>query len=209
MQRGRSSWTAFGHGLADTGGKIGTPPRPQEMEGTRGCLAGAPTMRSSIFARQATVDLSGKDEHSTKRSKRKREPSQDDEPMNRARERTERMWHPLPPEWEIGAEFEFFHNTLHRVYEGPPDGTPRVRLSPEEIFVDFEKTYTILSVFANKTFTSVEFMAEEFDPEVSVLHASGYRNVWTNVRRGGIWWAGIVASKAACILREKKKKSEQ
>ena len=93
----RSSWTAFGHGLADTGGKIGTPPRPQEMDGTRGCLAGAPTMGSSIFARQATVDLSGKDEHSTKRSKRKREPSQGDEPMNRARERTERMWHPLPP----------------------------------------------------------------------------------------------------------------
>ena len=87
MQKGRSSWTAFGHGLADTGGKIGTPPRPQEMEGTRGCLAGAPTMRSSIFARQATVDLSGKDEHSTKRSKRKREPSQGDEPACILREK--------------------------------------------------------------------------------------------------------------------------
>ena len=68
----RSTWGAFGRGLKDSDGRIGGPPRPQPMEGTRGCIGYIlPTRSSSVLHRQAAVDLSGHDEQIGRDFKRK------------------------------------------------------------------------------------------------------------------------------------------
>ena len=94
------------------------------------------------------------------------------------------------PGWHIGAHFRChvkrgFH---HRVYEGPLDGTPRVRLGPEEITVDFSTAFRIKALFCNETFSAVQFKAQK------TLEDGSTRSMkfWTNVRRGGEWWADIV-----------------
>ena len=96
------------------------------------------------------------------------------------------------PGWHIGAFFwcilrPGFHN---RVYEGPPDGTPRVRLGPEEINIDFTRPYKIRALFCNHTFSAVQFKAP------GALTMDGFVKpgmmVWTNVRRGHDWWAKLI-----------------
>jgi len=74
------------------------------------------------------------------------------------------------------------------VYEGPPDGTPRVRLGPEEVLVDFNKPYRIKALFCNSTFSAVQF-------KVPKTHSDGSTSnlkVWTNVRRDNDWWAEVI-----------------
>ena len=98
----------------------------------------------------------------------------------------------LSPGWHIGAFFRcILRPGLHnRVYEGPPDGTPRVRLGPEEINVDFTRPYKIRALFCNHTFSAVQFKAP------AALTMNGFIKpgmmVWTNVRRGHDWWARLV-----------------
>jgi len=94
------------------------------------------------------------------------------------------------PGWHIGAHFRCHckRGLHHRVYEGPPDGTPRVRLGPEEITIDFTKAYRIKALFCNETFSAVQFKVLKTSRNGSVSHMK----VWTNVRRGGDWWADIV-----------------
>ena len=94
--------------------------------------------------------------------------------------------------WHIGAYFRCIlrPGLAHRVYEGPPDGTPRVRLGPEEINVDFARPYKIRALFINDVYLAVQFKVP------SVLHMSGFLKpgmmLWTNVRRGDDWWARLV-----------------
>ena len=106
------------------------------------------------------------------------------------------------PGWHIGAWFRCnlrpgFHN---RVYDGPPDGTERVRLGPEEINVDFSRPYQIRALFCNHTFSAVQFMAP------AVLNMDGFVKpgmlVWTNVRRYLDWWARLVDANAVGPLPE-------
>ena len=106
------------------------------------------------------------------------------------------------PGWHIGAWFRCnlrpgFH---HRVYDGPPDGTARVRLGPEEINVDFSKPYQIRALFCNHTFSAVQFKAP------AVLNMDGFVRpgmlVWTNVRRYTDWWARLVDASTVGPLPE-------
>ena len=76
----------------------------------------------------------------------------------------------------------------HRVYEGPPDGTERVRLGPEEIIVDFSKAFRVRALFCNETFSAVQFKVQKTLEDGSIRSL----RVWTNIRRGGEWWADIV-----------------
>ena len=107
---------------------------------------------------------------------------------------------PIPKEWSIGVHFKFSLNTAHRIYEGPPDGTPRVRLSSEELYVDFDKIYKVKGIYADKTWTAVSFeVFPTSDDRVSSTTASygydgaapndGAVTVWTNVRKNHLWWA--------------------
>ena len=99
--------------------------------------------------------------------------------------------------WHTGAFFRCIirPGLHHRVYEGPPDGTPRVRLGPEEINVDFVRPYKIRALFVNDVYLAVQFKVP------TVLHMSGFMKpgmlVWTNVRRGNDWWARLVD---ACMV---------
>ena len=80
------------------------------------------------------------------------------------------IWHGgmFRPGWCIGAWFKCISRPglHHRVYEGPPDGTPRVRLGPEEILVDFNRPYRIKALFTNTTFSAVQF-------KVTKTHSDG------------------------------------
>ena len=106
---------------------------------------------------------------------------------------------PIPKEWSIGIHFKFMHNTAHRVYEGPPDGTPRVRLSSEELHVDFNKIYQVTGIYADRTWTAVSFEVTTERPQ-TIHTVSSYQydgseppayavTVWTNIRKNQIWWA--------------------
>ena len=119
----------------------------------------------------------------------------------------------LPPGWTIGAQFKLKHNTHHRVYEGPPDGTPRVRLGPEEVFVDFNRIYRVTGIYANALYTAVSFKVPSLDDvKANAGKAKGANDpdddeddvykikppgslpttVWTNIRRDEVWWAKLV-----------------
>ena len=94
------------------------------------------------------------------------------------------------PGWSVGAWFRCLNRRglHHRVYEGPPDGTPRVRLGPDEVLVDFTRPYRVKALFCNSTFSAVQF-------KVTKSHSDGTTSslrVWTNVRRDNDWWAEIV-----------------
>ena len=94
------------------------------------------------------------------------------------------------PGWCIGASFKCIirRGLHHRVYEGPPDGTPRVRLGPKQFLVDFARPYRIKALFCNTTFSAVQF-------KVMKTHSDGTSSsmkVWTNIRRDNDWWAEIV-----------------
>ena len=117
----------------------------------------------------------------------------------------------LPPGWTIGAKFELKHNTHHRVYEGPPDGTPRVRLGPDEIYVDFDRVYQVTEMYANSLFTAVSFKVPDLDDAKTSNPDGNEENVyeikppgspptivWTNVRRKEVWWAKLVDEHADC-----------
>ena len=94
------------------------------------------------------------------------------------------------PGWHIGAYFRCItrRGLHHRVYEGPPDGTPRVRLGPKEITIDFSKAYCIKALFCNNTYSAVQFKARKTFSDGTTSNP----RVWTNVRRGNDWWAEIV-----------------
>jgi len=94
------------------------------------------------------------------------------------------------PGWHIGAYFRChkkrgFH---HRVYEGPPDGTERVRLGPNEIEIDFSRAFQVRALFCNETYSAVQFKVKHTLPDGSIRS----QKVWTNIRKGGEWWADIV-----------------
>jgi hypothetical protein len=94
------------------------------------------------------------------------------------------------PGWHIGAYFRChqkrgFH---HRVYEGPPDGTERVRLGPNEIEVDFSRAFRVRALFCNETYSAVQFKVQKTLPDGSIRSLK----VWTNIRKGGEWWADVV-----------------
>ena len=97
------------------------------------------------------------------------------------------------PDWCIGAYFRFhkkrgFH---HRVYEGPPDGTERVRLGPNEITIDFSRTFQVKALFCNETYSAVQFRVKHTLPDGSTTS----QKVWSNIRKGGDWWAEIVPTR--------------
>jgi TfoX/Sxy family transcriptional regulator of competence genes len=94
------------------------------------------------------------------------------------------------PGWHIGAYFRChkkrgFH---HRIYEGPPDGTERVRLGPNEIEVDFSRAFRVRALFCNETYSAVQFKVKNTLPDGSIRSLK----VWTNIRKGGEWWADVV-----------------
>jgi hypothetical protein len=94
------------------------------------------------------------------------------------------------PGWHIGAYFRChkkrgFH---HRVYEGPPDGTERVRLGPNEITIDFSRAFQVKALFCNETYSAVQFRVKHTLPDGSTKS----QKVWTNIRKGGDWWAEVV-----------------
>jgi hypothetical protein len=110
------------------------------------------------------------------------------------------MVNPIPKEWTIGVHFEFMHNTAHRVYEGPPDGTPRVRLSSEELHIDFNKIYQVTGIYADSTWTAVSFEVIPGQDDKTLHTVTSYQydrstppggavTVWTNVRKKHVWWA--------------------
>ena len=94
--------------------------------------------------------------------------------------------------WKTGAYFRHIirPGLAHRVYEGPPDGTSRVRLGPEEVMVDFARPYKIYALFVNDVYLAVQIKIPE------QLYMSGYLKpsmmVWSNVRRGDEWWARLI-----------------
>ena len=96
------------------------------------------------------------------------------------------------PGWHIGADFRCImrQGLHHRVYEGPLDGTPRVRLGPEEITVDFSRPYRIRAMFCNHTFSAVQFKAPK-SLMMNGMMKPGMM-VWTNVRCGNDWWADLM-----------------
>ena len=107
---------------------------------------------------------------------------------------------PIPKEWSIGVHFKFLNNTAHRVYEGPPDGTPRVRLSSEELHIDFDKIYQVKGIYADKMWTAVSFevIPTPEDRTKCTITSFGYDGsaprdgavtVWSNVRKNHVWWA--------------------
>ena len=99
--------------------------------------------------------------------------------------------------WHTGAYFRCIirPGLAHRVYEGPPDGTQRVRLGPEELHVDFSRPYKIHALFVNDVYLAVQFKVP------AVLNMSGFIKpgmlVWTNVRRGDDWWARLIDASLA------------
>ena len=123
-----------------------------------------------------------------------------------------------PTGWTIGAQFKFRHNTHHRVYEGPPDGTPRVRLGAEEVFIDFNRVFRVTGMFANSLFSAVSFRVPNLDDVAGGVYKARGGNdpesdvddvyevkrpgslpttVWTNVRRNTVWWAKLVCTDAS------------
>ena len=109
----------------------------------------------------------------------------------------------LPSGWSIGATFRFCGNASHRIYEGPPDGTPRVRIGPEELYMDFTETFRISGIYVNPLFTAVSFKvagASDCDPSESELEdicadkpaGEQLTTVWTNARKHSTWWAKLV-----------------
>ena len=99
------------------------------------------------------------------------------------------------PGWKIGAFFSCIDRPglAHRIYEGPPDGTPRVRLGPDAVPVDFSRPYQIKAMFANEVFSAVQF-------NVPQTHADGSTSnvkVWKNVCRRNDRWAEIIDSGAS------------
>ena len=98
----------------------------------------------------------------------------------------------VDPGWKTGAYFRHIlrPGLAHRVYDGPPDGTIRVRLGPEEVMVDFARPYAIHSIFVNDIYLAVQIQIPE------QLNMSGFvspsRRVWCNVRRGDDWWARLI-----------------
>ena len=94
--------------------------------------------------------------------------------------------------WKTGACFRHIMRPglAHRVYDGPPDGTARVRLGPEEVMVDFARPYKIYALFINDVYLAVQIKIPE------QLNMSGFSNrsrmVWSNMRRGDDWWARLI-----------------
>jgi hypothetical protein len=111
----------------------------------------------------------------------------------------------LPHWWTVGALFKFRNNTCHRVYEGPPDGTPRVRIGQDELFVDFNGTFRVSGIYVNTTFTAVSFKVagvskdDSSESELDDIYSdkppgTAPTTVWTNVRKRDVWWAKVVSA---------------
>ena len=94
--------------------------------------------------------------------------------------------------WHTGAYFRCIirPGLADRVYDGPPDGTQRVRLGPEEIMVDFTRPYKIRALFVNDVYLAVQFKAPAVWTMSGVVKPG--MMVWTNVRRGDDWWARLI-----------------
>ena len=103
--------------------------------------------------------------------------------------------------WQTGAYFRHIirPGLAHRVYDGPPDGTQRVRLGPEEIMVDFARPYKIYALFVNDVYLAAQIKIPE------QLNMSGFTKpsmmVWSNMRRGNEWWARLIDPELARELQ--------
>jgi hypothetical protein len=96
------------------------------------------------------------------------------------------------PGWKIGAFFRCiqrpgFHN---RIYDGPPDGTVRTRIGPDEIEINFSRPYKIRALFCNSTYSAVQFKTPPVARDDGSIQSG--RLVWTNVRRHNAWWATLI-----------------
>ena len=105
----------------------------------------------------------------------------------------------LPPGWIPGAYFRLTAgvrrrrdgslraNTggfVHRVYDGPPDGTHRLHLRRSQVWFDATAEHRITGIYFDKTWTAVQFCP---DPD-----RRPWEKVWTNVRKRNDWVADIV-----------------
>ena len=109
----------------------------------------------------------------------------------------------LPPGWIPGARFRLTEgvrrcddgalraNTngfVHRIYHGPPDGSPRRHLQIDEVWFDATAKHRITGIYFDKEWTAVQFCPA---PDRRPLE-----KVWTNVRHRNHWWAEIVNDRA-------------
>ena len=85
----------------------------------------------------------------------------------------------LPPDWSPGAEFRLtagVHrchdgtlraNTrgfVHRMYAGPPDGTPHWPIPRIQMWFDATAVHRITGIFINEEWTAVQFCREPNRP---------------------------------------------
>ena len=105
----------------------------------------------------------------------------------------------LPPGWIPGAYFRLTagvrrrhdgalranttHGFVHRIYDGPPDGSHRHHLRSTQVWFDATAAHRITGIYFDQEWTAVQFCpASDRRP---------WEKVWTNVRRGNQWWAEI------------------
>ena len=105
----------------------------------------------------------------------------------------------LPPGWIPGARFRLTegvrrcddgalrantHGFVHRIYDGPPDGSHRLHLRRTQVWFDATAEHRITGIYFDQEWTAVQFCpAPVRRPWVKV---------WTNVRHRNDWWAEIV-----------------
>ena len=109
----------------------------------------------------------------------------------------------LPPGWIPGAYFRLtagVHrrrdgslraNTrgfVHRIYDGPPDGSCRPHFRRSQVWFDVTAEHRITGIYFDQEWTAVQFCpAPRRHPDVKL---------WTNVRHRNHWWAEIVNDRA-------------
>ncbi len=106
----------------------------------------------------------------------------------------------LPPGWIPGSYFRLTAgvrprrdgslraNTrgfVHRVYDGPPDGTRRLHLRRS---FDATAEHRITGIYFDQEWTAVQFCPAPV--------RRPWEKVWTNVRHRNDWWAEIVNDRA-------------
>ena len=98
----------------------------------------------------------------------------------------------VDPGWKTGAYFRHIirPGLSHRVYDGPPDGTARVRIAPEEIMVDFARPYQIHALFVNDVYLAAQIKIPKQWMMSGLVKPSTM--VWSNIRRGDDWWAKLI-----------------
>ncbi len=109
----------------------------------------------------------------------------------------------LPPGWIPGAMIRLTegvrrcedgalrvnpHGFVHRINDGPSDGTHRRHLRRTDVWFDATAEHRITGIYCDREWTAVQFCP-----------APGrrpYVKVWTNVGHRNHWWAEIVNDRA-------------